>query len=289
MSDPNQKIKDKRVIYSVMTGGVMAIFPLIFSIMPAIGASVVKKAFIKYMNSSPCLCNQKMTKKSLENYRYLNEQEEFKKKLSTMRLALGGPWRFPSLPKVSKVGDTGKKTASDDVRVDTSNTAEGSETEPQKEQQKTGTKRSRETEPQESPVEQNSSKKLKGGETRPKVPRRTRVPVFVGYETDKDDPTKLKEKYDYTDLDYPPGPETFVKGSKFGFLILHALITSFIAFVVFWVISGAILDEQVKLCAGPKCECTKKGKNGKRKKKDSLPNTFIIAVAQLELCFSSTA
>ena len=166
MSDPNETIKNKKIVNSVMAGGIMAIFPLIFSILPGIGASVVKKAFQKYMSSTPCLCNQQMTQKKLDNYMYINEQEEFKKKLSAMRLALGGPWRFPSLPKVSKKAEN-EKNATDDVKSD--DTAEGGKTE----QQKTETTETKTSEPKDPDMQ--------GGAKRPQA-HGEEAPVLIGYD-----------------------------------------------------------------------------------------------------------
>ena len=110
MFSPNQKIKDKKATLSAMAGGVMAVFPLIFTILPGIGASVVKKAFRTYMNSSPCICNEDMTTEKLNKYDYPNERKALLNKLSTLRATLSGPWRFPPLSYDPYTDSTNKST-----------------------------------------------------------------------------------------------------------------------------------------------------------------------------------
>lgn len=201
----------------LIAGGAMASVSLVFAILPAIGAAVVRKALKTYLNSVPCMCNQQITDTNIKKYSYLKEQKLLSHELKVMRLWLGGPWQFPP-PRPS--------------------TYKSNQVVPLEQADVTQNKELRE------------------------------VSVYVGQDSSG------TKKYETMKAEDPPYPTTaaerkeqgdsarYIEKNQFGWIILNILMTTVLIFIIFWTISGSILNEQMELCAGPKCKPTKKDSKG---------------------------
>lgn len=264
-------IKQRKLNNVLIAGGAMASVSLVFAILPAIGAAVVRKALKAYLNSSVCICNHKLDEKDVLNYRYLKEQKLLAHELKVMRLWLGGPWNFPP-PRSSMY-----KTAKSNKIVP----LEEAQMQKEEAEQQTAEPGPDAPKPEEATTTQSAEQADATGK------KLRKITVTTGYDKDFNEQTKDVMAKD------PPYPLTaaerkeqgdsarYVEKNQFGWIILNILMTTVLIFIIFWTISGSILNEQMELCAGPKCKPTKKDSKGVCVDKRAVITKYSLIIAAI--------